>query len=412
MSARSELKLSANGRASAHRFRRKVLFTLRILDSGGVTTHMMALANGLRAAGWDVAVASRGRAGEHSHGPEWFEENGVRHFEVPFPSPGPRLRVVRDAARSFSALNDVVEEFQPDLLHVHFRVTSAHAEWIRLTRGTPFVATLHQQRIPAGLGHRVASFWGDRTIAISSETRSLLIDGFGVAPGRIRIVYNGSDELHFRAPTAEERHAARATYGLSAEAKVVSMIARFEPVKRHDLLITAIARLRAGGTDVHALLAGAGTTLGAVQQQADGLGVADLVHCVGYTDSRRVLWASDVCVLPSDLEGFPCVIVEAMLTGVVCVRTSSGGAADQIDDGEEGFVIPRGDASMLADRITTVLDDSDRRAAMAAAAMAKAHELFTQKAMVAQTLAVYEETLAIARRRGRLWRRWRRSAAR
>ncbi len=67
---------------------------------------------------------------------------------------------------------------------------------------------------------------------------------------------------------------------------------------------------------------------------------------------------------------------------------------------------------MLADRITTVLDDSDRRAAMAAAAMAKAHELFTQKAMVAQTLAVYEETLAIARRRGRLWRRWRRSAAR
>jgi glycosyltransferase involved in cell wall biosynthesis len=84
----------------------------------------------------------------------------------------------------------------------------------------------------------------------------------------------------------------------------------------------------------------------------------------------------------------------------VCVRTASGGAADQIDDGEDGFVIPPGDPALLAERVATLLDDPDRRATMAAAAAAKARELFTQQVMVAQTLAVYEETLGVAGRRG------------
>jgi glycosyltransferase involved in cell wall biosynthesis len=390
----TQRRLGSEGR------RRRVLFTLRTLDSGGIPTHIMTLARGLQASGWQVSVASRGQSGEHSHGPAWFEEHGVRHFDVPFPSRGPRLRIIRDAVRSCAALRDVVDEFQPDLLHVHFRSTSPFAEWIRFTTGTPFVVSLHLARISAGLGQRVASFWGDRTIAISSETRSHLIDDFGVAPERIRTVYNGSDEVHFRPPTEDERHAARATFGLPPDAKVVSMIARFKPVKRHDLLVTAIAKLRARGDEVHALLAGEGPGIGAVQQQAAELGVGDLVHLVGYTDPRRVLWASDVCVLSSDVEGFPCAIVEGMLTGVVCVRTASGGAADQIDDGEDGFVIPPGDPSSLAERVATLLDNRDRRATMAAAAMAKARELFTQQAMVAQTLAVYEETLAVAGRRG------------
>ena len=373
---------------------RRVMFTLRILDSGGVPTHMMSLATGLRAAGWEVAVASHGQVGEHAHGPAWFEQHGIRHFQVPFPGPASPLVAVVDTFRAARALRAAVADFRPDLLHVHFRATSAHARWLQLTTGVPFVASLHLERIPAGVAHRLATFWGSRSIAISSETRACLVDTFKVAPSRVRTVYNGVDSNRFRPPTAEERAAARDRYSIPPAAFAVAMISRFESVKRHDVLICALDVLRKSGVEAHAMLAGEGRLQEAVRTQAVDLGVDDLVHFVGYTDARDVLWAADACVLPSDVEGFPCVIVEAMLAGVVSVRTPSGGAGDQMDDGRHGFVVPFGDPQALADRLALLHRDPERRADISHAAFERAKKCFTQEAMVDQTIAVYEEALA------------------
>ena len=77
-----------------------------------------------------------------------------------------------------------------------------------------------------------------------------------------------------------------------------------------------------------------------MREYAKGAGIAGQVQFLGYTDSRHVLWASDVCVLPSRQEGFAVAIIEAMLCGVVPIRTPAAGAAEQIDDGTNGFIVP------------------------------------------------------------------------
>lgn len=58
-------------------------------------------------------------------------------------------------------------------------------------------------------------------------------------------------------------------------------------------------------------------------------GIADHVRLVGYRDSREVLGASDVFVLPSPQEGSTLVVVEAMACGIVPVRTPAAGASEQ-----------------------------------------------------------------------------------
>ena len=72
---------------------RRVLFLAMQLDGGGVTTHMMTLAQGLLARGIEVAIASRGALGEHNLGPAWFEAQGIKFFQVPFPVPVSPLQI-------------------------------------------------------------------------------------------------------------------------------------------------------------------------------------------------------------------------------------------------------------------------------------------------------------------------------
>jgi glycosyltransferase involved in cell wall biosynthesis len=372
----------------------RVLFLARHLDSGGVTTIMMALAEELMSRGWKVALASRGQLGNHSHGPKWFELHGVEHFYVPFPGPYLSFQNLIDAGRTFFRMNSVVRQFQPDIIHVHWRSTSLYACLIQLTRRIPFVTTLHLNQIPSGQVYRLGSFWGARAIAISRETHDYLINSFGVRSWRIRTIYNGVDEEYFRPPTEAERARAREDFELDGKARVVSLIGRLEMVKGHDVLIKALAKLRDRGTDIVALLAGEGRQAKAILQLASEVHVADLVHLLGYADSRKVLWASDALVLPSRQEGFPVTVVEAMLCGVVPLRTPASGAFDQIENGVDGFIVPFDDHEALARRLEQLFDH-ELRIRMARAALNTAQRKFTKCKMTDDTIQLYEEVLGV-----------------
>lgn len=371
--------------------RRRVLFVVKQLSSGGVITHMMSLAEGLIAKGWTVAVCSRGQVGVHPHGPAWFETRGVRHFTVDFPRTTRVTDAFLHAPRALAQITAAVRVFTPDLLHVHFRSVSPFARAIEAINGVPFVSTLHLAGIRADRLYRVGSFWGRHAIAVSSDTEKFLARVFRIRADKIRLVYNGADASHFRPPTDVERVAARTHLSIPADVRVVSIVGRLAPVKGHEVLFRA---LRALGNDrkVLALLAGSGDAA-SVERQAREAGVEDRVRLLGHTDTRRVLWASDVSVLPSLQEGFGLVTVEAMLCGVVPVRTPAAGASDQIDDGVNGFIVPFRDATALADRLARLFDDDVTRHRMSAAALSRGRERFTTERMTARTIEVYEETL-------------------
>ena len=126
---------------------------------------------------------------------------------------------------------------------------------------------------------------------------------------------------------------------------------------------------------------------------ADELAVSDLLHLVGYTDARKVLWASDLTVLPSAYEGLPMAIIEAMLCGVVPIRTPAAGAMDQIQDGIDGFLFPFEDHLALADRIEQLISAPNLREQMASAALASAREKFSLQSMIDKTICVYKSVL-------------------
>ncbi len=383
----------------------RILHIARTLTVGGIEPHLTTLSVGLRNKGCEVALASDGGRTDTRHGVAWFTAHGIRHYRVPFPGPHVDKAWPWRCLKSVRDLRSAVSDFQPDIVHVHYRATSAYAQGIKLVTGTPFVSTLHIIPIPSGPLHRVMSFWGERAIAISTEVRDYLRevrdylrDEFRVPERRITLIPHGVDTHYFRPPTPAERSQARTRFDIPQDETVIAMLARMSPEKGHNILLHAMHKLHASGHNSRALLAGvsiSGDTRWREEmiRLACDLGLADRVRFLGFSDAREVLWASDILVLPSLWEGFGLAVVEAMLCGVVPVRTPAAGAYEQIVDGQTGFIIPFNDIESLTDRLQLLVRKSIVRKQMAVAARARGEAAFSSVNMVARTLQTYREVI-------------------
>jgi len=233
----------------------------------------------------------------------------------------------------------------------------------------------------------------DRLIVFSEESKNL-IERY--APGfkmRIKKILGGVNPI-FRPPQPAERAEARSEFSYGQTDFVCLLLGRLSWNKGQDVLIEAarIVRNQPPTFDLKCLFVG----IGEAHQEIKNLVSSDEVdrgifRFLGYIDrAEQAMWAADVFVLPSRVEGFALVIAEAMATGLVPIRTPSGGALDQIVEGETGLLIPFENPSALAEAIIT-LSDKERRQAMSANCVARAARLFSADAMCDSTRAVYAE---------------------
>jgi len=248
------------------------------------------------------------------------------------------------------------------------------ALWCRAT-GTPyaiFSETTHLGRrggavrtvkgllLPQIIGR--ASAW----LATGTLSREYMVS-YGAREEAVFFFPNSPDVGFFRGGatmTGGERARERARHGAGDE-PVVLFVARLIGVKRCDLLIDAVARLRERGREVALWIAGDGAERDDLERRAAGR--ATFLGNVATADLPRLYGAADVFVLPSDHEPWGAVVSEAMACGLpVVVSDHVGSAPDLVTDGDNGAVFPRGDAYALAGALDRVLADSDRRRRMGA----------------------------------------------
>lgn len=186
--------------------------------------------------------------------------------------------------------------------------------------------------------------------------------------GRVRQIYPHTDPADWKSPTATATAAFQDATRLPADAPVFLCVARMDPMKRQDLAIQALARLRRSHPKALLVLVGNGSFSGAkgtglglsksarwrahLEQLARDLRVADRVVFTGWMPDDQVAAAyarADAVVLPSDVEGFGLTPFEAWRFGKPCIVTAGCGAAEVVQDGVTGHSVPSGDAAALAD---------------------------------------------------------------
>ena len=136
-------------------------------------------------------------------------------------------------------------------------------------------------------------------------------------------------------------------------------VARLSPEKGHTLLLEAARRLAAQGTDFELVLAGDGELRPELEALIAQYALADKVRITGWISSQQVrdeILGARALVLASFAEGLPVVIMEAMALRRPVIATSVGGIPELVLPGENGWLVPAGDAEALANSMRQCLE--------------------------------------------------------
>ena len=288
-----------------------------------------------------------------------------------------------------------------DLVHAHLPFAAVGARWtarrIPLPRRPAVVYTEHnvwdRYRGPTAWANARTFGWNDRVIAVSEAVRASM-GRRGRSP-EVTVVDNGVDAEALRAG-ALGRAEARAELGLPADAFVIGTVGGVTPKKGHVHLVRAARAVvdRHPGTVVAVI--GLGAVEAPVRQEIARLGLGEAVRLLGVReDASRLMPAFDVFVLPSLHEGLPIALLEALAVGIPAVASSVGGVPHVLSAGG-GVLVAPGDEPALAAALVALIEDPQRRAALAAEAPAAAGR-FGLDRTVRELQAIYDDVLATRR---------------
>jgi N-acetyl-alpha-D-glucosaminyl L-malate synthase BshA len=262
-------------------------------------------------------------------------------------------------------------------------------------RRLPYITTLHGTDITlVGLDRSyfpITKFsieQSDGITAISDHLRAQTIDVFGVK-NEIRVIKNFVNCDMYRPDPAHSMSSHLSPKG----EKLLIHLSNFRPVKRpQDCIRILAAVLRE--CPAHLLMVGDGPERSPCEHLARELRVADRITFLGKQNHvERLIPQAHVLLMPSEMESFGLVALEAMACGVVPVATRVGGVPEVITDGEDGFMEPVGDTAAQAARVATLLRDEAMHTRMSHAARWNASERFCTDRVIPQYERYYEQVI-------------------
>jgi glycosyltransferase involved in cell wall biosynthesis len=211
---------------------------------------------------------------------------------------------------------------------------------------------------------------------------------------RCSVVPNGFDAPP--PPDPNVLSARRAACGLADAEALVGYVGRVVETKGVDEFVRMAAQVAARHPRCRFLVVGDDLRDGsdhrtAMQKLAQEIGVAAACRFVGFRDDVwELLHLCDVVVMPSHVEPFGNVAVEAAAAARPVVATRVGGIPEIIRHSETGVLVAPGDPTALAEAVSALLADPDRRAALGARARAVAITHFRLSAHVEAVMDVYD----------------------
>ena len=294
---------------------------------------------------------------------------------------------------------EVMTRYDLDILHVHYAIPhsiSAYLAKMMLSdRVVPFVTTLHGTDITLVGNDRsylpITRFGieqSDAVTAVSEYLRRRTIDEFQirrpvtVVPNFVDCnVYGPAKDKSIRSKFANE------------DEGILIHISNFRPVKRIEDVIAIFSLVRQK-RKARLLMVGDGPDRPKAEWLANTHGVAGEVLFVGkQSDMSQLLSISDILLLPSDLESFGLVALEAMACEVPVIATRVGGVPEVVRHGVDGFLYDVGDVSSMAEGCLAILDNPQLRSDLGQAARDRARRNFCASTIVLQYEDLYRRTI-------------------
>ena len=299
---------------------------------------------------------------------ETLRQHGIRIFPLRF------FATWDPYARS--ALAHALEDFQPDVVHVHLRRGMELAASRIKKMGLPLVATLHNYN---GMKKYIGV---DRLIALTGDHKTAILAAVPTLAGRVDVIANFSRFAPYASAMPDSGPLKLLAYG------------RFVRKKGFDLLLDAFSKAKAAAPELTLTLAGDGEERSNLEMLIKRLGLGSACELRGWTDQvESLLDEHDVFVLPSRSEPFGIVVLEAMARGKAIISSRSEGPSQFLDE-SVSLLFDVGDADQLASKM--IFANTDRRLMqkLADQALARYRDNYHVDRVIPRILATYRKAMA------------------
>jgi len=273
-----------------------------------------------------------------------------------------------------ASLAAILTKFRPKIVHSFQPPANVYAGLATMITRTgrlilsyrSFDPAARQQKALNRLLNRLIYCRADAVVCNSRSLQRDLLERFGNRVAA-RVIFNGIESPTAPLPSKE---VLRQAIGLDPKRPVVGTAGRLVPIKNQRLFIDIASRIIRIRPDVQFMIIGDGPLKASLQKHAEQCGVA---HAVTFTGQLPEAWQwfplLDVFVLTTGNgngrgEGFPNVLMEAMLNQVPCVASRAGGTSELLPDRKAGYLVDLPDSDAYARHILSLLENSALRCAM------------------------------------------------
>jgi glycosyltransferase involved in cell wall biosynthesis len=311
--------------------------------------------------------------------------------------------------RTYRRITKLLEEIKPDVVHTHSSKAGIIGRWAADRAKVPVIVhTIHGLAFTASTSRMVNAVYRKLEKQTAPLTTKIVCVADAMAeqsrragigrPEQYVTVYSGMETQPFLDPPVP-RAEMRRKLGLSDAHVAVGTIARLFHLKGHDDLLDLAPELCRKHPNLRFLWVGDGLLREAFERRIAAMNLADrfiLTGLVPPTEIPQLTGAMDVLVHPSRREGLARAIVQGQLAGAPAIAYDIDGNREGLIHGETGYIIPPFDARRLAEHVSELVEDAEKRRAMGAAGRAFALARFDAKVMVDALERVYASCVARA----------------
>ncbi len=371
----------------------KVLHVIDSLDLGGAQTFLLDLVKHHDRTRYLPEVAAMHGRGVYASA---FEEAGVPIYSLssgkfpPFYIPN-FWRLMRSGSY--------------DILHFHLFGANLCAKPLAILAGHPAII-VHDQCNDASRENNpmllaADAFWNkcaDRVIAVSESTRRYLLDREDLDDSKVMMIPNGIDTLMFKPAGGDQRDRARFELGLPIGAFVIGGVGRLVSQKNFSLFLKVASNVLKVHVGVIFVIAGTGPLESQLREEAAFLGIAEHIRFLGHVTDRVGLYhALDALMMPSDFEGTPMSLLEAMASGLPVVASGVDGIAEVCTHREDALLASPGQTDEFEEYCKLIISDESKRIDLGAAARRTIVERYAISALTRRIEGVYQEVLESSR---------------
>jgi len=354
---------TSTGRAKGRPIR--VMRVITRMNIGGPGMHVVLLTAGLNGGEFESVLVTGTVTDNEGDMTEFAQGMGIRPLVLA--SLRRQVHAPTDL-RGLVGLRRLMKEAKPDIVHTHTAKAGFLGRLAARLSGVPVIVhTFHGHVFRGYFGptetrvyvamERLAARLSDVILTPSERVRKDLIDFRIAPPEKIRVIPLGLP-LDGLAESTACRGMLRRELRFSPNQRLVGIVGRLVPIKRHELFLEAARRVADSLPDARFVIVGDGERRSRLEALARTLGIADRVCFTGWRRDLALIYADlDALVMSSSNEGTPVSIIEALAAGVPVVSTSVGGVPDVLRDGLFGRLVPAEAPQALAAAIIDTLEN-------------------------------------------------------